>query len=461
EVKTAVYVLHPALLAANLLMMAMLARRVGNGSWLAAVICAAASALSVEVLAGHAMLISEPLFITLMLSGLLLLERAVRKQKLPMLIVSALLLGLAWLTRYAGVGVIAAAGGFMLWSWRGALKRRLIAAALFGVVSALPMFLWLGWGYLQTRSVANRTFQWRPVSTETLQTGYQTLGHWLLPYDTFAGPHLAIAAIIHAILIIGAMVWLLPGKGVDRAKSRRTGMLLMLVGVGYLSGLLFSLAYVDSYTPLDRRTLLPAQALILPILCGAFVSMIARAPVPLSRRVPIAAAAIIVLLLRLPPAAEWVQSATQSQLGYTSTVWRQSPVMKAAQALPGSWYIYSNKIDAVYACTGRNGSPLPRKFNPTDRQPFTRLTTHLKRMRSVSESKTLVIVLIYRRGLDHIVGPTELSPYFRMKTIGNFPDGRILRLVPRPALPDDVPNPATVPSAGENAGEDQNALERN
>jgi hypothetical protein len=100
---------------------------------------------------------SEPLFVLSILAGGLGLLAYLQKEKLSLLLISALLVGTIPGTRYAGIAMVAAAGLTVLGFASGKTWTRIKKAVLFTLVAGLPVFAWLVWVYFSSaHSVGGR-----------------------------------------------------------------------------------------------------------------------------------------------------------------------------------------------------------------------------------------------------------------------------------------------------------------
>ncbi len=419
-------ILQAVLLATNLILLAILTFRMTR-SRTAALCCALAAALSVELFQVHVMILSEPLFVALMLGGMLALDSAVRSRSLAIVALAGLLVGLAWLTRYAGVGIVAPCAALVMVFWRPGWLERIRATFIFGIVATGPMATWLIWGFRKTHSVANREFAWYPPDKETRLDGYQTIANWLLPANSSDEKVAPIMALVLGVLVIGSAIWLAT-VATRPHRARFLPIALLTAALGYVGCLVFSLCFADAYTPLDYRTLLPAMMLALPLLNGATVTMAMRSQLPKALRMTVAIGVVVVLLVRPLPLATWMSDASEDSVGYSSSVWRNMTLMKVVRQLPKTAFVYSNRSDAIFCCTLRPAGPLPRKFDPTRRAAEVTFESKLKRIQLNSAVRETFVVLFRFRNAHQIVDENDLSRRFRLQLIMESPDGAIYRL---------------------------------
>jgi len=103
---------------------------------------------------------SEPLFILLLLSGGLCLLAYLQKEKLSILLIGALVVGMIPVTRYAGIAIIISAGLSILLFSSGKTWTRVKRAVLFVFVASLPILVWLVWVYFSTaHSIGGRNLE--------------------------------------------------------------------------------------------------------------------------------------------------------------------------------------------------------------------------------------------------------------------------------------------------------------
>src|SRR5687768_3772465 len=119
--------LNVALLVVNVVLIALVAQR-ATGHTAATIVAAALFAAANTLIELHIWAWSEPLFLALMMSSLLLLTSGLARSSWRLLLLAALATAAAALTRYAGVAVIGARalGVLLLGPWT--FRRRLVTS---------------------------------------------------------------------------------------------------------------------------------------------------------------------------------------------------------------------------------------------------------------------------------------------------------------------------------------------
>ena len=217
----------------------------------------------------HVSVLSEPLFLALLVLALFAM---VRQPDRPWM--AGVAAALATLTRYAGISVV---GAVALWSVarRGTLAERLRNAALALLPTLVLQGLWLA----RTRQLGGagpvRKLSLYGNLGPTLEQGATTLAWWLvpnpdewnekLPYQR--GAALAAGLVIVLIAVAGAWRARRARTGDDTASSPRRGDGVRLVAAtglliaSYVGVLIASRLVADPNIPFDERILAPVMLL--------------------------------------------------------------------------------------------------------------------------------------------------------------------------------------------------------
>lgn len=354
--------LNMLLFAANAVLMGIFVARVTGYRWLAF-----ASGLLVltatPVLLVHAYAWSEALFLCLGFPGLLVLAQYIRSDKWQFLLLAAVLLALAALTRYAGIPFILTGMLGVAATSRNALWTRVRIAVLFGLVSALPLLLWLGWSFLQSGTAGNRELAFHPISRTQIWQAVFTMTGWL--HVPVATPGLFRLLLVAILLFVAVTLGVIAFRRRDvrdlPAISEPFVWLVMLFVPTYLGFVVLTVSFLDANTPLDDRILAPVFIAML-VLAMTGVSIVLRLITrqKLVREVIIATLGVLVLA-QLGSAMSWIRTYRQMGLGYSSPAWQQSETVAAVRALPPQVSVFSNAPEAIGLLARREAHSLPRK----------------------------------------------------------------------------------------------------
>ena len=208
---------------------------------------------------------SEPLAIFLGFSGLLLLEKSLSDGGRFARWASAVLLGLSFLTRYSSAAFIGAAV-LLLFCFDGEkLKERFLSAFPYGLVSVIPMIIWLVIDYTQTSTVSSRSM----VSGKTaelwaafLPKVRQVFFLWLFPESASGyvpGFYVTLISISMILLMIVFLMLAVSALRYDTEYIRYGRMFFLLASFNLLYLLLIIYVSLNTYPPItiNSRMLLP------------------------------------------------------------------------------------------------------------------------------------------------------------------------------------------------------------
>lgn len=357
-----------------------------------------------DLLQVHAMAISEPLFIFLSLLSFWMFDLYFeRHHHWLWLIACATFTGMAYLTRYSGLALIATFVVALLIlhkSW----KQRLTGMAIF-IAGTLPWIL--GWT-LRNRMVAgnatNRVLAWHPLTSENLRIGLQTVADAFFPIAAWHEAAIKRPIIIEVmiVLILGTvLVWLAirawkyvsePQQTSNDERSGNTSKEVISFTTGlyifaYLASILASMLMFDAATKFRLRILAPVfvSLLILLIYSGVWLRN--------KNRPFIIVMTFVFLSFSLYKQADTINFLSKGGLGYASFQWYDSKTMAYLRELPDDLSIYTNEPAAVYLYTGRGARVLPDHVDSATllpREDFEKSMAQMKQ--DVIEGKAVLVI---------------------------------------------------------------------
>lgn len=345
-------------LVANVFLVGVIVRRVAKHDWIA--LFGAAIFLTGNLsLETHFSAMTESLFILLMLAAIGLLGFYLKRQHRVWLVVTALLIGLAIITRYVGVTLIGATILTLLLYPYAKKKKRIYDAILFTAVSLTPIALWLIRNWLFATSTTNRTIIFHPLQISELSGAIHTFGLWVLPG-------------IRTTLGSGAIFIFLMAfsYAIHRRFNRPESGILMWCGLFvlvYCGFLIFSITFIDAATPLNPRILFPVYAASLIWLLSGFSALLPRIKaIPFVRVLPLAVS-LAYLGLSITSGVQYLNSFYLYGQGFTSQSWQDSELMNQALLLSENRPIYSNAPDAIYFVGDKVSRGIPVQVFATSR----------------------------------------------------------------------------------------------
>ncbi len=350
--------LNVAVFGANILLVGLVVRHATHNIrwiWLAAAWTVLAAR---PVLTVHAYALSEPVFLTVGLLGLFLLGRYLQEGRLVLLLGAGAAIGLAFLTRYAAAALLLSGGLALLLFERAAWPRRVVRAALFGVVALLPMLAWMWRNMSATGTATGRELVLHPLTRAQIWQGVYTTADWLfIPRGAPDAVRLAAWAVVG-----GAVAFVVVRQVVVRDRASTVPAVLALFVATYAAFLATSISLLDANTELDDRILMPAFVAVVPVLCW-----LADRAWPVLQRVRPALMALVVAAaafcgVTVQAGVGLAAAGRENGWGFSSRAWAESPTIDAIEALPAGTVVYSNAPEIVYLHTGRAAEALPRKI---------------------------------------------------------------------------------------------------
>jgi 4-amino-4-deoxy-L-arabinose transferase-like glycosyltransferase len=333
-----------------------------------------------EMFQVHAEAMSEPLFIFFSLMSFWMFD--LYFERLPSatakwrgaegwlwLIACGTFVGMAYLTRYAGLALVATyvVALFILHKdWR----KRLVSTGIF-LESVLPWVLtWAVRNRLVAGNTTNRTFAWHPLTSENIEPGLRVFSELIIPVESWRREISKQTGLIEAmiLLVLGAvLVWVVVaawrywsrpqqtegGKEVREVISFTTGLYIF----AYLASIVASMLMFDAATKFRLR-------ILAPVLVSLLIFVVAFAIWLRSRHRNIVIAGILLLIgVSIYKQSITINNWSRNGLGFASFKWYDSKAMAFLRELPNDVMIFTNEPGAVYLYTGRGCYVLPDRFD--------------------------------------------------------------------------------------------------
>jgi 4-amino-4-deoxy-L-arabinose transferase-like glycosyltransferase len=358
--------LNGLLFALNTFLAGWLASRM-TGSRLVGVLGAALFVLTPSFLRIHSNAMSEPLYIFFTLLVFLLLDIHFRSpngsRAWPWLVAAGAFTGMAYLTRYAALALLATAiAAFVILSasWRERLARTAILLAGF-----LP---WVAAWAVRNRmiggSLTNRALGWHPITAENARIGIRTWSSFVVPVEAWQFPLLKVDGLFEgslAILALVLLVWVLAAglKRLLRRAQPANGETVSLLNGLYLFAYFLLLAatmtFFDPATKFQLRLVAPLFVSLLLMLAYGLYKLAGQG----SGRVAGLLLAALILGVSAFGQGQALADLRRGGQVYANERWYDAPAIAALRELPADVAIHSNQPGVIYLYVGRPGSLLP------------------------------------------------------------------------------------------------------
>lgn len=395
--------------------------------------------LNAQLLNIHAYVLSEPLYLFFSLCAFLLLDFS-RDSRHPasltrlLLLLTGLSTGLAFLTRYSGLALIAAclAATFLFQlDWRSRLRS--VALLLGGALP--PIFAWFLRNALVAQNATNRVFQYHPILIKNIRYGLRNFSQFLTPVETWQSWLFSSGVLQGTLIVIGLFLlgWLAYRTSLlqrGQADSTPLTTITVLYSFAYLGAVLFSMSFFDASTKFQHRILSPlylSWMVLFVAVCHAISTRYAQNR--LTRLALLALAGWVLGFSALGDQRAIVNLRAAGQ-GYASWQWRDSLVMAALKKLPPDMIIYTNTPPAVYLVTGRPSRVLPSSMDPVDNLPRGDYEQNLAQLRADLASGRAVLALFDTTNIEDALGMTSIEQISPGMTVLEKSQGDILYGIP-------------------------------
>jgi hypothetical protein len=137
-----------------------------------------ATSLSLLIMASN--LLSDLLFLGFTLAFLIAATDLLEKETFPSILILGVIACLSTFQRYAGLALVMTGSVLVLYLFRKRLLKGILVAGLFGLLTALPLLLWV-WFHNYVRTGILFGVRMPPVYLGNLQVTIEKVVHWFLP----------------------------------------------------------------------------------------------------------------------------------------------------------------------------------------------------------------------------------------------------------------------------------------
>ena len=381
-------------------------------SQIAGVVLALLFAVNASLLSAHAVAMSEPLYIFFSLAAFLTFShsgvgqladpQAAASSRAPeknaWLIATGVLTAFAYLTRYAGLALLAT---FLvtLILLQDTWKKKLTSAGIF-LAGAVPFLI--GWNIrnkLVADNATNRTLVWHPLTVENIDIGIFNFSEFFIPVEAWRRALIKIPnffTVLLSLIALILLVWVVY-KGLKKFLQPATqppeilSFTNALYIFGYLASIVSSMMLFDASTKFRLRILSPVYVALLVLL--VFLGYWLWQKRAIFWRGFVSISAFVILALSLYDTADVVSTLHKGGQGYASFQWYDSQAMDFISKLPEGTRIYTNEPGPVYLYTNRPSYVLPDLVDPVTGLPRERFTEGIAALQEDVLSGNAVLAL--------------------------------------------------------------------
>jgi hypothetical protein len=352
--------------------------------------------MSPVIIQSFSWIMSEPLFILLMLTCIYLFDQYLNTSAFKYLMLAAIFASLAVVTRFVGMALIISCILVLVYH----LKNKSKVAdywsykplVIFSVISLLPLAVWLLRSRILSGSATNRSIGWYLASPERL-VPLAYIAKWFIPWEGNLSWNWKAAAIL--IVLSLSFVALFAGLiKLIRNSSLLTNLIMNIVV--YLGLVLLLMAVADPLTPLDNRLLLPVYVMT-GILIISGISYIWNSSHWMYKLTAVLMT-IYIVAFQLHQSVGIINTLRIDGQFYASSIWRNSDVTSALSTIEYD-KIYTNDMTAVFFGVGRPSCIIPLEND----------TSGLVRFIADIEADPKVVIAIYNRTMSGFTPPGSFN----------------------------------------------------
>jgi len=294
----------------------------------------------------HLIIWSESLFIFILLLGIYLFLKYIKKPNLISLTLCGLIFSFLPLTRYAGIAFIFGIILFLLLEKKN-INVKLKNILLFSFISLAPVFIWLINNFLNLEKLANRNISINLISLNHIQQLIITINNWIFPFNN--QPFL-----LYLFIAVIVSLTLFNFKTFKSIIAEHNYKLLIILICSYIIFLFFSISFLDYYTPLDNRILSVIYPLLLIIVLIVIKKMLVYYKINNFIFFPL----LIMIILHSASYLIIIKNFNNGGGGFTGKIWQNSEIIKEINKNHKDRIIYSNGVDVLKFLSNKHISNL-------------------------------------------------------------------------------------------------------
>ncbi|WP_299080167.1 glycosyltransferase family 39 protein [uncultured Ruegeria sp.] len=385
----------------------------------------------------HVTVLSEAMFIFLLVAALTLLSVYAGTGSVRFLLLAGLVSVLVFLTRFNGapVWVVGVLTAFFLGP--GNTKTRVLHALAFVAVVAAPLLLW---SVIEARTGGTglgREFGFLGNATiGILMQGANSI--WVSFFPSVVPGFVKAAAALALIGLLAAVVWYGAERHVfamDVSQPNARLVAFPLISAVYIFGhfaLLLLSILIEPNLPLKPSYFAPVYVLIVVI--GAQYSVMLREDGKTRAQALLGTGLLVfgalVLASNVVRTGTLISNFRSEGIFFSGPQWFQSPLVSEINNLEPGVFVYTNAPDVVHLLTGKGTTWLPMKFDRRTgkehpRRPYNKTLTEMRE--GLAQGKAVVAYFDEVTWRFYLPTQQELTEELNLKQVVQTTDGTLLR----------------------------------
>jgi len=372
---------------------------------------------SIGLLDVYTMLWSETLFIFLIIGFIILFNQYLNTNKTTFLVLSAIVVSMACITRYAAVTVLGTGLLLLFIDRQKQFRKRVADCLLFGLISIFPLAFNLVRNHLATGVLTGK----RQPSVTPFFKNISLFGDvfidWFAFFKTSSGLSIAVAIIILSAFVFLFIMLIIKNKQKDH----------VYIACGFFLVYGFFMVVSSSisrYEPINSRLLAPLFIPFVAVVSALMYKVQSIERFRVLKRVNVFVVLFFVMA-QLKTDAKTYKNANEGGIGgYTDDSWKESSLIhflkQNKQILTQQeWSVYSNASQAIYFYTNAPAINLPERKYKED-------------VREFDNEETFYLVWFNNEENIDLLGLKEVEAKRDMKVLHQFNDGCIYYCTAKP-----------------------------
>lgn len=388
-----------------------------KSSSLLTVLCAIAILLSFTIIQMALMVLTELLFICLVLFCFFFLDSYMKENKTKYLISLALFVSIAALTRYIGILLIPWVILNILVVSRKNLHEKIKHTLLFLFISCVPILVWIGRNYFHSGTLFGYRLPVEYSLSQNLVYIMNVFSSWYIPFNTRNSPYLLLM-----LGTIAAAIFIIALREVLKKHNQILELYPYFIFVSlYLLFIVFLIMNMG-IDQASKRLLSPIYiplTIIIFFIVFEFSHVVAAKIRMKSSQIFSYTAVGIFLIMNYKETQSGIINYSLNGEGFTSRKWRESKVIAYSQQnkiLSSDKIVYSNFPDAIYALTNIKCEKTAGPQKPNE---------DVEIYRNVWPKRKNAFVLWFDELQPYLYRIEELQRITKMQTIKKLDDGTI------------------------------------
>lgn len=388
---------------------------------------------SADMLFIHSMAWSEAPFLFYFVLVILSLDIYFERGNRLLLLIASCAMGAAFITRYAGVILLATAGLVILFRNSEPFRRKIQDAMIFGFISCTPVLLWGIRNRSITGNMTDREVAFHLISARNILPALDTIRQWLVPHDAYK---LGFYEYVLLALIMGSSIlWIVlirraeKKQVLDSARQFPSRVPMFTGGfiVIYILFLIFWVSFFDADPQISFRYLAPVYICAVIYLLS-FLGRISRQ----RQKTKLLHRASLILGFSIAfwfagCSFFWVTKTHDRGMGYSRRIWSDSPILQSVMALPMDVRVYTNAVAPVRIYDPKRVAlDIPKKKSRRTLKENESYLSEMQRVQQEIQDCHAVILWFDRRSYRDMTNEHDLMGELRIEIVHRENDGSVL-----------------------------------